>query len=147
MQPPCQQACYSPPSPSFLETVPLGRAASFPGGADPSLPAAAPPAAAPGLISDYFLRQLCRLLIVSEDDLFGYFLALDRKFFDATKITSVLNGSSSLQMAGFHLARGWHHFCAASEPQKLERLCAALEAVDKQGLEEQVRDLAMAPEE
>ena len=91
-------------------------------------------------IDHKFLKWFTEIAITSEDQLYSYFLTLDRAFFDGDKIDiAKQNAKSNVQMAAFNLARDWNSFCSESNDQKLDRICDALEAIRKQTLEVEIR--------
>ena len=87
-----------------------------------------------------FLKWFTEIAITSEDQLYSYFLALDRTFFNGGKIDiAKQNAKENVQMTAFNLARDWNSFSGESNEQKLDKICDALEAIRKQTLEVEIR--------
>ena len=91
-------------------------------------------------IDHRFLKWFTEIAITSEDQLYSYFLALDRTFFNGDKIDiAKQNAKENVQMTAFNLTRDWNSFCGESSEQKLDRICDALKAIRRQTLEVEIR--------
>ena len=86
-----------------------------------------------GKLDDRFLKRCTELVITNDNNLYSYFLALDQKLFNGDKIDAAKhNSNNNIQMTGFNLAREWNGACNESDEAKLDKLCSALEAINRQ---------------